>query len=38
MSSTQVFGVNSLPFQAQYVSQKHAEHYKNAFQMAAETV
>jgi hypothetical protein len=38
MSSTQVFGVNSSLFQAQYVSQKHAKRCKNAFPMAAETV
>lgn len=36
--NTVVFGVNSSPFQVQYVSQKHAELYKNAFPMAAETV
>lgn len=31
-------GVNSSPFQAQYVSRKHAELYKNDFPMATETV
>ena len=36
--NTVVFGVNSSPFQAQYVSRKHAELYKNDFPMAAETV
>ena len=33
-----VFGVNSSPFQAQYVSQKHAEMNKDDYPMAAETV
>ena len=33
-----VFGVNSPPFQAQFVAQKHAEKYRNEFPMAAETV
>ena len=36
--NTVVFDVNSSPFQAHYVSQKHAELYRNAFPMAAETV
>lgn len=36
--NTVVFGVNSSPFQAQYVSQKLAGLYKNDFPMAAETV
>lgn len=33
-----VFGVNSSPFQAQYVSQQHAKKYQDEFPMAAETV
>ncbi|XP_065678113.1 uncharacterized protein LOC124818257 [Hydra vulgaris] len=33
-----VFGVNSSPFQAQFVIQKHAEKYKKKFPLAAETV
>jgi len=35
---TVVFGISLSPFQAQYVSQKHAELYMNVFLMAAETV
>ena len=33
-----VFGVNSSPFQAQFVAQTHAEKHKDEFPMAAETV
>ncbi len=33
-----VFGVNSSPFQAQFVSQLHAKKYMNEFPMATETV
>lgn len=33
-----VFGVNSSPFQAQYVAQKHAEKLQNSHPRAAETV
>ena len=33
-----VFGVNSSPFQAQFVVQTHAEKHKDEFPMAAETV
>ena len=33
-----VFGVNSSPFQAQFVAQKHAEKHKDEFPMGAETV
>ena len=33
-----VFGVNSSPFQAQFVTQTHAEKLKDEFPMAAETV
>ena len=32
-----MIGANSSPFHAQYVSQKHAELYENAFPMAAES-
>ncbi|XP_078360456.1 uncharacterized protein LOC144644785 [Oculina patagonica] len=33
-----VFGVNSSPFQAQFVSQSHAERHKDELPLAAETV
>ena len=33
-----VFGVNSSPFQPQFVAQTHAEKHKDEFPMAAETV
>ena len=33
-----VFGVNSSPFQAQFVLQQHARQYQSTFPMAAETV
>ena len=33
-----VFGVNSSPFQAQFVAQTHAEKHKDEFPKAAETV
>ena len=33
-----VFGINSSPFQAQFVSQTHAEQHKNKLPLAAETV
>ena len=33
-----MFGVNSLPFQAQFVAQPNAEKHKDKFPMAAETV
>lgn len=33
-----VFGVNSSPFQAQYVLQQHARKFKSDFPMAAETI
>ena len=33
-----VFGVNSSPFQAQFVLQQHAKQYQSTFPMAAETV
>ena len=33
-----VFGINSSPFQAQFVSQKHATDHKEDFPLAAETV
>ena len=33
-----VFGVNSSPFQAQFVAQKHVEKHKGEFPMAVETV
>ena len=33
-----VFGVNSSPFQAQFVTQAHATQFKEEFPMAAETV
>ena len=33
-----VFGVNSSPFQAQFVALTHAEKHKDEFPMAAETV
>ena len=33
-----VFGVNSSPFQAQYVLQQHAQKHQEEFPMAAETV
>ena len=33
-----VFGVNSSPFQAPFVAQKHAERHKNEFPVAAEIV
>jgi hypothetical protein len=36
--NTVVFVVDSSPFQAQYISQKHAGLYNNDFPMAAETV
>ena len=33
-----VFGVNSFPFQAQFVLQHHAKKFKDTFPMAVETV
>ena len=33
-----VFGVNSSPFQAQFVLQHHAKKFQDAFPMAAETI
>ncbi|PFX13817.1 hypothetical protein AWC38_SpisGene22069 [Stylophora pistillata] len=33
-----VFGVNSSPFQAQFVTQEHAQKHKEEFPMAAETI
>ena len=33
-----VFGVNSSPFLAQFVLQYHANHYKNSYSRAAETI
>ena len=33
-----VFGINSSPFQAQFVSQTHAEKHKDELPLAAETV
>ena len=33
-----VFGINSSPFHAQYVSQHHAKKNKNKYRLAAETV
>ena len=33
-----VFGVNSSPFQAQFVTQEHAQKHKEQFPMAAETI
>ena len=33
-----VFGVNSSPFQTQFVLQQHAKKYKDSFPMAAETI
>ena len=33
-----VFGINSLPFQVEFVAQTHAEKYKDELPLAAETV
>ena len=33
-----VFGINSSPFQAQFVAQTHAERHRDEFPMAAELV
>lgn len=33
-----LFGVNSSPFQAQFVPQQHAKKYKDNFPMTAETI
>lgn len=36
--SSVVFGINSSPFQAQFVAQTHAEANRETYPMAAETV